>query len=57
MIEIYLKDYLDGNHLGIKITYKIKHKAEGLAQVYWKEFIGSSNVALILGDNYFMGKR
>jgi len=48
----------DGNHLGIKITYALQPKAEGLAQAFiiGKEFIGSSNVALILGDNLFHGE-
>ena len=48
----------DGNHLGIKITYKVQQKAEGLAQAFLigKDFIGSSNVALILGDNLFHGE-
>ena len=48
----------DGKHLGIKITYKVQEKAEGLAQAFLigKEFIGSSNVALILGDNLFHGE-
>ena len=48
----------DGSHLGIKISYKVQKKAEGLAQAFLigKEFIGSSNVALILGDNLFHGE-
>ena len=48
----------DGNHLGIKITYAVQKKAEGLAQAFiiGKEFIGTSNVALILGDNLFHGE-
>ncbi len=48
----------DGKHLGIKISYKVQKKAEGLAQAFiiGKEFIGSSNVALILGDNLFHGE-
>ena len=48
----------DGHHLGIKITYEVQQKAEGLAQAFiiGKEFIGSSNVALILGDNLFHGE-
>ena len=48
----------DGSHLGINISYKVQKKAEGLAQAFLigREFIGSSNVALILGDNLFHGK-
>lgn len=48
----------NGNHLGIKITYKVQQKADGLAQAFLigKEFIGSSKVVLILGDNLFHGE-
>ena len=48
----------DGKHLGINITYEIQQKADGLAQAFLigKEFIGSSNVVLILGDNLFHGE-
>tara|TARA_B100000886_G_scaffold54682_1_gene33557 strand:- start:22815 stop:23708 length:894 start_codon:yes stop_codon:yes gene_type:complete len=56
--ELFERLLGDGNHLGIKITYKVQQKAEGLAQAFiiGKEFIGSSNVALILGDNLFHGE-
>ena len=48
----------DGNHLGIKITYEVQKKADGLAQAFLigRKFIGSSNVVLILGDNLFHGE-
>ena len=48
----------NGNHLGIKISYEVQQKAEGLAQAFLigKKFIGSSNVTLILGDNLFHGE-
>lgn len=47
----------DGSKLGVKFSYKIQPKPEGLAQAFLlgKEFIGKSNVALILGDNIFYG--
>lgn len=47
----------DGNHLGLKISYKIQEKPSGIAQAFiiGKEFIGSDNVVLILGDNIFYG--
>ncbi len=56
--DLFEKLLGDGNHLGIKITYEVQQKAEGLAQAFLigKEFIGSSNVALILGDNLFHGE-
>ena len=48
----------DGSLYGINIQYKIQDKPEGLAQAFTigKEFIGQSNVALILGDNIFYGQ-
>jgi len=55
--ELFKRLLGDGYHLGIKITYEIQEKAEGLAQAFiiGREFIGSSSVALILGDNIFHG--
>jgi glucose-1-phosphate thymidylyltransferase len=48
----------NGNFLGIKITYKEQATPKGLpdAFVLGEEFIGKSNVALILGDNFFYGQ-
>ena len=48
----------DGSLYGVNIQYKIQDKPEGLAQAFTigKEFIGKSNVALILGDNIFYGQ-
>jgi glucose-1-phosphate thymidylyltransferase len=46
-----------GEQLGIKLSYKVQEKPEGLAQAFTlgKEFIGDDKVALILGDNIFYG--
>jgi len=46
------------NNLGIKITYAEQKYPKGLpdAFVLGKKFIGKSNVALILGDNFFYGQ-
>ena len=48
----------NGNNLGIKITYIEQRYPRGLpdAFVLGKKFIGKSNVALILGDNFFYGQ-
>jgi len=47
----------DGNDLGINLEYKVQEKPNGLAEAFLigEEFIGSDNVALILGDNIFYG--
>lgn len=53
------KDLLqDGSQLGIKISYAIQPKPEGLAQAFiiGEEFIGKDTVCLILGDNIFFGE-
>ena len=47
----------DGSRYGIRIRYEQQPKPEGIAQAFLigKEFIGSSNCALVLGDNIFHG--
>ena len=47
----------DGSRYGIKLSYKVQEKPKGLAQAFTigEEFIGSDNVAMILGDNIFYG--
>lgn len=44
-----------GKELGVKFTYEIQDKPEGIAQAFiiGENFIGNDNVALILGDNIF----
>jgi len=48
----------DGSKLGIKLSYKVQPKPEGLAQAFiiGEEFIGNDDVCLILGDNIFYGQ-
>lgn len=47
----------DGSDLGINLTYAQQHKPNGLAEAFiiGREFIGSSSVCLVLGDNIFYG--
>ena len=47
----------DGSQWGISLTFAVQEKPAGLAQAFLigEEFIGDSNVCLILGDNIFYG--
>ena len=47
----------NGDNFGLNINYMIQEKPEGIAQALMiaKNFIGSDNVCLILGDNIFYG--
>ena len=47
----------DGKHLGISIDYEIQYNPNGIAEAFiiGEKFIGNSDVALILGDNFFYG--
>jgi glucose-1-phosphate thymidylyltransferase len=47
----------DGSRLGIRLSYKVQPRPEGIAQalLVGEEFIGTDSVALILGDNIFYG--
>jgi len=48
----------DGSQWGISISFAEQHAPKGIAEafIYGKEFIGSDQVCLILGDNLFYGK-
>ena len=47
----------DGSQLGLSFTYAVQERPRGLADalIVGRDFIGSDNVALILGDNIFYG--
>lgn len=56
-IDIFRELLGNGNQLGLSIEYCIQEKPNGLAEAFiiGDEFIGDSNVALVLGDNIFYG--
>jgi glucose-1-phosphate thymidylyltransferase len=47
----------DGAQWGIRLSYAVQPKPEGLAQAFLigADFIGNDRVALVLGDNVFFG--
>jgi glucose-1-phosphate thymidylyltransferase len=47
----------DGSQWGIKLSYEIQEKPNGLAEAFiiGEKFIGDDSVCLILGDNIFYG--
>ena len=47
----------DGSRLGMKFSYAVQEKPDGLAQAFviGREFIGDDDVCLVLGDNIFYG--
>lgn len=48
----------DGEDFGIQLSYAVQPNPNGLAEAFiiGREFIGSSSVAMVLGDNIFFGE-
>ena len=49
----------DGSQFGIKLSYKVQEKPNGLAQAFviGEKFIKKDNVCLALGDNIFYERK
>ncbi|WP_319574713.1 glucose-1-phosphate thymidylyltransferase RfbA [uncultured Desulfobacter sp.] len=48
----------DGSNWGLSLQYAVQNKPEGLAQAFiiGRDFVGSDNVCMILGDNILYGQ-
>lgn len=57
-IPLYKRLFGNGSQIGLSIEYKVQDTPNGIAEsfILGEQFIGSSGVSLILGDNIFYGK-
>ena len=56
-VESYKRLLQDGSEFGLSITYVEQPSPDGLAQAFilGRDFVGTDDVALVLGDNIFFG--
>ncbi|MCI6322213.1 glucose-1-phosphate thymidylyltransferase RfbA [Treponema porcinum] len=57
-ISLFKELFGDGSWLGMRFEYAVQEQPRGLADAFivGKNFIGSDDVALVLGDNIFYGQ-
>ena len=57
-IESFKRLFGNGKWLGMSFQYEVQRKPNGIADAFiiGEKFIGSDNVALVLGDNVFYGQ-
>lgn len=57
-VESFKRLLGDGSLFGIELSYAVQPSPDGLAQAFiiGEEFIGQSNICLVLGDNIFYGQ-
>ena len=57
-LPVFEELFGDGSQLGMKFEYAVQEQPRGLADAFiiGADFIGSDNVALVLGDNIFYGQ-
>ena len=57
-IHLFKELFGDGSQLGMRFEYAVQDKPRGLADAFivGKDFIGTDDVALVLGDNIFYGQ-